>query len=66
MVGIAAELADAFGQLLRRHVVFVLHPPERFLIQLEALTTQSLGIFGIELTFDKPPLRSPSPCSYFQ
>jgi len=40
---VTVEFADAFGQLFRRHGIFVVHPAKIFLAEVQALVFALLG-----------------------
>ena len=48
LVRIAIEAADAFGQFLGGHGIFVVHPAESLLIQMQALFLERLRMLGVE------------------
>ena len=51
-IGVAVEFANSLGQLLRRHRVFVVHPAEACLVQLQTFILGELGFSWIELAVD--------------
>ena len=52
MVGIAVELPNPLRQLLRCHGIFVVHPAEGFLVQMQLLVLTRLCSYGIQLAIE--------------
>lgn len=55
VAGVTVKFSDAFGQFLRRHRVFVVHPAESFLVQVDLFVLAGLRFRRIEFT--------PQPCA---
>ena len=52
VAGIAIKLANALGQLLSRHCVLVVHPPERFFIEMQMFVFARLCLCRVELAIE--------------
>ena len=53
MAGITVEFADAFGELLGRHGVLIVHPAEVFLGKVQALIFACLSCGRIKRALDR-------------
>ena len=60
LAGVAIEFADAFGQFLRRHRVFVVHPAESLLIQVQLIFLARLRFCRIQLRDPRRPRSAPT------